>query len=355
MRGRLSSRILTGTLIVVLLVAVASDVVGQQSDAATAFAEHWATAEKSAAEQDFKTAAAEYTSAATLFPYEPGIRYRLACSLARLGETERALAALDTAIKYGWADVDALERDEDWKSVRTNARFAELVKAAAVCREEDVVVYAGGNVGRDRPAPVLVVLHGLGSGPRSEMPYWKPAADALGAVLVAPRSPTRVGPMLHGWQRAGAKDSHAADYFDLEAARARVDIAIEEAARLYKIDRGAVVLAGYSQGGGVALRLVADQPDRFRGAVAVCSLCQALDEAKWMAVAERGGVRIQLIAGEYDKLLDRSKSAAEVLRAVNVPSRFDIVEKSGHEYPADYAGRLRRAAQFVLTGAGGGK
>jgi predicted esterase len=165
------------------------------------------------------------------------------------------------------------------------------------------------------------------------------------------RSPTRVGPILLGWQRAGAKDSKAADYFDLDAARERVDAAVDEAARQYKIDRDVVVLAGFSQVGGVAIQLVADRPGRFRGAVAVSSLCQALDRAKWRAVAERGGVRVQIIAGEYDKLLGRSKSAAEVLQEVRVPNRFEIVEKSGHEYPADSADRLRAAAQFVLTGA----
>jgi predicted esterase len=117
---------------------------------------------------------------------------------------------------------------------------------------------------------------------------------------------------------------------------------------MYK--RQAVVLAGFSQGGGVALRLVADRPDRFRGVVAVNSLCQTPDEAKWKAVAERGGVRVCFICGEYDKLLGRSKSVAEVLKAAKVPSRFDTVEKCGHEYPPDAADRLRVAARFVLTG-----
>jgi predicted esterase len=156
--------------------------------------------------------------------------------------------------------------------------------------------------------------------------------------------------MLHGWHRAKAKDSTAADYYDLDEATKRVDSAIDEAASQYMVDREAVVVAGYSQGGGVALRLVADRPGRFRGAVAVNSLCQPLDKATWEKAVEEGGVRVCVIASEYDKLLGRSKSAAEVLKAAKVPSRLDIIEKSEHEYPADYAERLPSAAEFVLLG-----
>lgn len=350
MGGGLSPRFLAGPLIVMALVAVTPEAAGQQSEASTKFARHWAEAEKAAADRDFKAAAAGYAAAAEFIPHEPSVRYRLGCCLARLGETDHALTALDAAIGCGWADVDALEKDEDWKPVRANARFGELLKAAAACRDETVVVYAGEKVGRDRPAPVLVVLHGLGAGPRSEVPYWKPVADKLGMVLVAPRSPTRVGPVLSGWQRAGATDSTAADFYDLEEAAERVDAAVDEAARRSKVDRESVVLAGFSQGGGVALRLVADRPDRFRGAVAVNSLCQPLDKASWQKAAGGHGVRVCVICGEYDKLLGRSKSAAEVLKAAKVPSRFDTVEKCGHEYPPDAADRLRAAARFVLTG-----
>jgi predicted esterase len=350
MVSRFRRRSLARPLLLLALAATAPVAAGQESESAKAHAQHWSAAEKAAADNDFKEAAARYADVAALYPFEPTARYRSACCLARLGEDDRALAALKVAIECGWADTDALERAEDWKPLRGDARFAELVKAAAACRDEKVVVYAGDKVGRDRPAPLLVVLHGLGSGPRSEVPYWKPVAEKLGMVLVAPRSGTRLSPMLHGWHRAKAKDSSAADYFDLDEATKRVDAAIDEAAGQYKIDRGAVVLAGFSQGGGVALRLLADRPDRFRGAVAVNSLCQPLDEAKWQAVANRGGVRVQLIVGEYDKLLGRSQSAANVLQAAKVPSRFETVGKTGHEYPADYAKHLGSAAEFVLVG-----
>lgn len=338
------------SILVGAFVVAAVGAAGQDSEFAKAYNKHWAAAEKAAGQMNFREALARYGDVVALLPFEPSSRYKLACCLVRLGETDRALAELKVAVECGWADADALDRDEDWRPLRRDERFAEMVNAAAACRDEKLLLYADDSVGRDRPAPLLVVLHGLGCGPRGEMPYWKPVADELGMVVVAPRSGTEFGPMLHGWQKAGAKNSSAADFFDMDSARERVDAAIEEADRLYTIDRGAVVLAGYSQGGGVVLQLIADRPTRIRGAVAVCSLCPPLEEANFRKVANESQIRVQVIAGEHDRLLDRSKSAAEVLQAAGIPTRFEVVADSGHEYPSDSADRLRRAVHFVLTG-----
>ncbi len=342
-------RLMTQSFLVTVLAAIATFAAGQDREL-DAFNKHWAAAEKAAGQENFREALARYRDVVALLPFEPGSRYKLACCLIRLGETDSALAELKVAVECGWADVDALNRDEDWRPLRGDERFAELVAAAVACRNEKLLLYADDGVGRDRPAPLLVVLHGLGCGPRGEMPYWKPVADELGMVVVAPRAGTEFGPMLHGWQKAGAKDSSAADFYDMDSARERVDAAIAEADRLYNIDHGAVVLAGYSQGGGVVLQLVADCPNRIQGAVAVCSLCPPLDEASFRKIAEGSQVRVRVIAGEYDRLLNRSRSAAEVLQAAGIPTIYEVVAGSGHAYPSDSADRLRRAVKFVQTG-----
>lgn len=315
-----------------------------QSATARAFAEHWAAAAAAIAARDYRQAAARYTQVATLLPYEPSCRIPLAGCLARLGEADAAFAELNAAIGFGWCDPAALESSADLETLRKDPRFAGAVRAAAACRDETLVVRPT----RGRPAGLLVVLHGLGCGPRSEVPYWAPAADALGLVIAAPRAPTRFGPMLFGWHRAGAKDSAAADYYDLDAAQLRVEGAIAEARRRYPAATGPLALAGFSQGAGVALRLLADQPDRYRGAVAVCGLHPATDPGRWQRGA-RSGVRVHLIAGEYDKLLPRSRAAADALRAAGVPTRFDVVTAGGHEFPADAAERMRSALRDVFA------
>jgi len=67
-------------------------------------------------------------------PREPRHRYNLACAEARLGFTELALDALDTAVRLGFKDRDLLLGDEDLARIRDLPRFREIanrVPAAA--------------------------------------------------------------------------------------------------------------------------------------------------------------------------------------------------------------------------------
>jgi len=62
-----------------------------------------------------------------LVPENPEAHYNLACSLALTGAPEAALDTLAHAIELGYSDVDHLEGDDDLASLRSHARYAELV------------------------------------------------------------------------------------------------------------------------------------------------------------------------------------------------------------------------------------
>jgi phospholipase/carboxylesterase len=312
------------------------------------YADYWEKAQKAYADQEYRRAAACYEKVCDLLPFEPLSRFQLACCRARLGEKDQALAALEAAIRFGWDQPRRIEQADDLKVLRGLPRFARLVKEAASCRDETAVLHAGTSVDPARAAPLLIVLHGLGCGPRSEVPYWEPAADRLGLVVVAPRGTTRVAPLLCGWQRPGARDSNAPDYFDVVAARRRVGEAITLAEKKFKIDTKHVVLAGFSQGGGVALHLLGNQPEPYCGAVAVCSLWQPPAVGAWRAVAKQRAVRVVVLAGRQDRLLPRSQQAVARLRAAGLTPRYEELARLGHEYPPDYPDRLRRALEYVL-------
>ncbi len=149
-------------------------------------------------------------------------------------------------------------------------------------------------------------------------------------------------------QKAFQANSAALDYFDVPAAGKRIEEAVALAKRKFTIDTNRVLLAGFSQGGGVALRMVGDHPERYCGAVAVCSLCQSPGTAYWEAVARKRPVRVVVMAGKLDRLLPRSRQAIEELRAAHVTSQYDEIERVGHEYPSDYPEKLHRAMEFVL-------
>ena len=319
-----------------------------ESERLNAFNRHWQKAQQAAAESRYDQAATSYEKILEIFPFEPTTHYKLAGCRARQGEIDKALAALNQAITFGWADPQKLQQDEDFAQLRQLQRFKQLVSDAANCRKELFVLYAGKGVDPKKPASLLVLLHGLGAGPRSEVPYWKHAADQLNLVIVAPRGVNEVNPSLCGWQRTGAKNSSALDYFDLPAASKRVEEAITLAKNRYAIAPDRVTLAGYSQGAGVALHLLGENPQRYCGAVSVSSLCQMRGTTYWNAVAEKKPVRVAMLIGQLDGLKGRNLTMSLQLSSAGLPTKEELWEGTGHEYPANYEEQLTSALKFVL-------
>jgi Flp pilus assembly protein TadD len=64
--------------------------------------------------------------------------YNVACVHALKGEKEQAFAALDESIKAGFAGADHMKKDEDLKSLRSDARFAAALQAASANPKKDM-------------------------------------------------------------------------------------------------------------------------------------------------------------------------------------------------------------------------
>lgn len=60
------------------------------------------------------------------FGAEPATLYNIACSWARAGAADRAVAALDRAVAAGWRDAGQLDRDPDLATVRGTPGFVAL-------------------------------------------------------------------------------------------------------------------------------------------------------------------------------------------------------------------------------------
>jgi tetratricopeptide (TPR) repeat protein len=62
-----------------------------------------------------------------LFPFDPTVRYNLACSLSLLDRCDDALEALRKSINLGYDDFETLQNDTDLDNVRNHAGFIELL------------------------------------------------------------------------------------------------------------------------------------------------------------------------------------------------------------------------------------
>jgi tetratricopeptide (TPR) repeat protein len=63
-----------------------------------------------------------------LRPDKPVAWYNLACSYALLGMADRAFEALERSLRLGYKLIHHLRRDPDLKSLRSDPRFARLLR-----------------------------------------------------------------------------------------------------------------------------------------------------------------------------------------------------------------------------------
>ena len=62
-----------------------------------------------------------------LLPDDPTVHYNLACSLALLGKSDRALDALERSFSLGYREVEHMQADEHLASLRTHPRYLALI------------------------------------------------------------------------------------------------------------------------------------------------------------------------------------------------------------------------------------
>lgn len=123
----------------------------------------------------------------------------------------------------------------------------------------------GANPDGARP-PLLVLLHGVGSNERS-------MASMAGAfdprfLVVSARSPIGLGPDAFAWFHVTfTAQGPVIDRAEAEAGWAHLARFVDEAVAAYDADPSRVYLAGFSQGGIMALATLLTAPERVAGAV----------------------------------------------------------------------------------------
>jgi len=62
-----------------------------------------------------------------LLPNDPIAHYNLACDHSLLGDNDKAIESLGTALSLGYKDISFLFEDADLRNVRTDKRFKDIV------------------------------------------------------------------------------------------------------------------------------------------------------------------------------------------------------------------------------------
>ena len=313
--------------------------------------EYWKAVDAAEAAQEhgaWESAARLYSEVANLTPYDPVPHYQRATALARLERSDEALAELREAVELGWTDLAGPGPDSALEGIRGTAEFEHLLNRAQEIADEQIVVYVPPNLDPQKPAPLIVTFHGVGENPHRHIRSWQEAADRLGAVVAAPRGIAPVSehsPILSfRWVTAGGSE----DRRDFRECQACLEQAIELAGQRADIDVNRVLLAGYSQGGSVALSLLTDAPERARGAVVEATAYSRHTLDTWEPEKCEHAVRVYIIVHEFDQMRPEGEEAFQAMVAAGIDARLEVVAGADHELPTDHADRQVAAVRFVL-------
>lgn len=276
--------------------------------------------------------------------------YDLACYHARTARIDGAIywlqrAAIERGTDAQWAredaDLDAVRADPRWATLDEFHDRAGAYWQQSKTKQTVIVLPKGGS--RDKPLPVVVGLHGYGSGPHDfGGERFQAAADALGVAFIAPSGTVPLGPRRFRWTESTTLDE------------ARIDEALAEMKDRLTVAEGRIVLMGFSQGAQMSADIAARRPSRFAGAIVMSPGTKAdlglADITKDPAHAARRFV-VLVGAGESRRTVGRAESDTTSLRALDATVFYrSYAGMNVHSFPPDFDDAMPTWVKFVLGG-----
>lgn len=297
--------------------------------------------------QAFAEALELLTQEGEAFPEEtPTILYLRSCMAARIGQPALAVQILEEALNRGYWYGEALMRGSpSWQSLQGMPAFEQV---AEVCKRREAEVQTGpsalieepeGDHSADHPRPLFIALHGNGDNARSALACWRPIV-AQGWVLAALQS-----------SQIGYSDAYG--WFDEERSVREIAEQYTALREQRAIDSGQIILAGFSMGGAVALRLALQQTISARGFILLGPGGPPIDTPEaWIPLIQAAaarGLRGYILLGEEDENIpkDAIRTLAALLNTHGVPCQVETIPDLGHGYPPDSGPCLSRALAFL--------
>jgi predicted esterase len=271
------------------------------------------------------------------------IRIWQVCLQSLTGQTEQAKRTLEQTLDSGlWYHPEALTHDSDLAPLQDDpeyqslvARSNEMYLEARQAARPELHVYTP-PADAPTPYPALFVLHGMGGNADETAGQWQDLAGQ-GWLVAIPQSSQIVNVDGYAWDDAALTESELAVHFEQLCAE-------------YPLDRRRIVLAGFSQGGGLAISL------SLQGSLPSCGF---IGVAPWLPTLEA-------LLHAPTPAMDRPLRGVILTGGKDVPqvAMFDkfeaLFEKRGlpyqrctfpdlaHSYPPDFANVRSEALAFIL-------
>lgn len=278
------------------------------------------------------------------------LHYWRACLLARSGDRAGAIAVLQRALDAGyWYRRAGIESDDDFAPLHDDAAFSKIVR---VCGELESRARRVGPpsplvLEPDTPAdasPALVAFHPAGSSPQRFAHHWEEAARA-GWEVVLPCASNSVASDSYVWLDRDLRR------LDVETARRALRDGLPDVAAAAGADVGRqVILAGFGQGGAVALLvslLEGLRSPRVLVIGATARHAEAIDAVDIDAPVSKP--RIHAVVGREDPGLEDTQEAMRRLEERSLDVTVEVREGLGHEFPPQFPLELRECLDGLAS------
>ena len=259
------------------------------------------------------------------------------CLLSLCGRLDDVISVFQQGLDSGLWWAERQFRDSDLDAVRDLPEFKRLAATSQKNYEE-----ARTRVKRDQtvllpeasaPHPLLIALHGGAGTKDSNLAHWELARQRGWLVLI----PQSTQPLYSG------------SYSWIEPEQGMVDILyyVEKVSQEHSIDSHRVVIAGFSQGSGMAIHAALSGKISMRGFLAVGPYWADLDSLASL-VKHAKPVRGYFITGGKDNALSRIREIQNILRGSHIQFEEEFFPDLGHEFPVDFGSSFDKGIDFIF-------
>jgi predicted esterase len=265
------------------------------------------------------------------------------CLLSLCGRAADALSVFQRGLDAGlwWAESQFIDTDLD--PIRDLPEFKRRVETSQNKYKE-----ARKHIGRDQTIllperlssdsyPLLIALHGRNGNKESNLDNWKVACEKGWLVL----SPQSTQPLFSGsfcWDDAAQGVEDLLYYY-------------KQISRKYQIDPQRIVIAGFSQGSGMAIYAALSGELNVRGFIGIGTYWADPESLSPLAQLARqtSAIRGYFVVGEKDQTLNKTTEIQKVLNENAIPLAEEVHSDLGHEFPPDFEKSFDKAINFIFT------
>jgi len=264
------------------------------------------------------------------------------CLLSLCGRSNDALAVFQKGLDAGLWWAESQFRDTDLDAVRDLPEFKRLAAVSQEKYEE-----ARKQVEPDQAIllpeastsglyPLLIALHGGAGTKDSNLRYWE-IARQKGWLVLSPQSTQPLYSGSYSWidGQQGIKD---------------IVFSVEKIWKEYPIDPQRMVIAGFSQGSGMAIYAALSRKLNVHGFIGIGTYWADPESLAPLAQLARQTKAIcgYFVVGEKDQTLNKTREIQKVLNEHSIQFGEEVHPDLAHEFPPDFEKTFDKAIDFIF-------